>query len=368
MKYISKLNIVNFRGLDGIELTNTEQINILVGDNNSGKTSILEAIQLLEYPKEPGNFVKVARKRETQYSLTTFGMLTPYESFINMFNKTLKNKVICLEALINDDEVKLEIEGYEEKILTEIYNNEKISSTQFDLGDNNGEIKSFKGRFNFNKLSEKSMNKLAYNFKFDENDKNFKISNDESLRLIKTDYLSPVDHYAQNKLVSVISKAVKNGGKNDIIEMLNAFDKNIIGLELLGEERRTIPYLQHNKLGLIPLSVFGDGIKKVMLIACSILSLKDGVLLIDEIETAIHTSALKDFFKWFVNACKKYNTQVFITTHSVEAIDAILEGSKDHLNDIVCYRLENDDSGMYVNRTSGEKLYAIRYNMGLDVR
>ncbi|MBZ9624414.1 AAA family ATPase [Clostridium sp. FP2] len=364
MQYINKLNIVNFRGLNNVELTNTQQINILVGDNNSGKTSILEAIQLLEYPKEPGSFVKVARKRETQYSLTTFGMLTPYESFMNMFNKKYKNKMICLEAQINDETINLEIKGYEEKILMEIHDNEKICSHQFDLGDNNGEMKSFIGKF---KLIESNVETVS-NFKFDENDKSFKISNDESLRLMKTDYLSPVDHYAQNKLVKVISNAVKSGGKNDIIEMLTAFDKNIIGLELLGEERRTVPYLQHNKLGLIPLSVFGDGIKKVILIACSILSLKDGVLLIDEIETAIHTSALKDFFKWFVNACKKYNTQVFITTHSVEAIDAILEGSKDHLSDIVCYRLEDDNSDMYVNRISGEKLYGIRNNLGLDVR
>ncbi len=289
--------------------------------------------------------MKVARKRETQYSLTTFGMLTPYESFINMFNKKYKKKVIFLEALINDETINLEIEGYEEKILTEMYDGEKISRAQFDLGDSNGEMKSFKGKFHFNKSNSETVS----NFKFDENDKSFKISNDESLRLIKTDYLSSVDHYAHNKLVRVISDAVKNGGKNDIIEMSNAFDKNIIGLELLGEERRTVPYLQHNKLGLIPLSVFGDGIKKVMLIACSILSLKDGVLLIDEIETAIHTSALKDFFQWFVNACKKYNTQVFITTHSIEAIDAILESSRNHLNDIVCYRLEDDNSGIYVN-------------------
>jgi AAA15 family ATPase/GTPase len=364
MKYINNLNIVSFRGLDGIELTNTEQINILVGDNNSGKTSILEAIQLLQYPKEPGNFVRIGSMREGKYSLTTFGMLTPYESFINMFNKKYNNKKISVGALVNDKTINLEIEGYEEKIFTEIHGAEKISRAQFDLGDSNGEIKSFVGKF---KLRESNVETVS-NFQFDENDRSFKISNDSSLKLIKTDYISPVDHYARSGLVSAISKVVKNGEKNDIVEMLNAFDKSIIGLDLLGEERRTIPYLQHKKLGLIPLSVFGDGIKKVLILACSILSLKGGILLIDEIETAIHTSALKDFFQWFVDACKKHNTQVFITTHSVEAIDAILEGSKEHLNDIVSYRLEDDDSGIYVNRTSGKKLYAIRYNMGLDVR
>jgi len=214
----------------------------------------------------------------------------------------------------------------------------------------------------------KSKEHLTSNFQLDEFDNNFKIGNDPSLRLMKTDYLSPVDHYDQNKLIRVISNAVKIDGENDIIKMLHAFDKNIIGLELLGEGKKMIPYFQHNKLGLIPLSVFGDGIKKGMLIACSILSLREGVLLIDDIESEIHTSALKDFFQWVVNDCKKYNTQMFITTHSVEAIDAILAASKNNLNDIACYRLEDDNDGIYINRTSGEKLYNIRYSIGLDVR
>jgi len=144
MKCINKLNIVNFRGLTRVELINTKQINILVGDNNSGKTSIMEAIQLLEYPREPGNFVKVAARRDSQYLLANFEMSSYFDSFINMFNKTFPKKGIWLEALINNEEVKLEIEGYEEKILTEIHNGDQMITAQFEQGDNNGERRSFK--------------------------------------------------------------------------------------------------------------------------------------------------------------------------------------------------------------------------------
>ena len=351
MKYIEDLSIHNFRGLKNVKLMNTNQINILVGDNNSGKTSILEAIQLMEYPKEPGNFVRVARMREMQYASNTLGMLTPYESFVNLFNKIEKIKSFDLGATINTKNINIHVEGYEEKFFSDMAVDEKL---------NNGEVVTFSGIL--------KCNDVDVEFKFDECEKNFKVSSDESLRLMSIDYLSPVDHYVQNKLVRIISSTVKNGSKFELVEMLNLFDENIIGLELIGEDRRTVAYLQHSKLGLVPLSVFGDGIKKVLLLACSILSLREGVLLIDEIETAIHISALRNFFQWFVAACKKHNTQVFVTTHSVEAIDAILEGGKNNLEDIVCFRLEEDEGDIFVNRISGKKLHGIRYDMGLDVR
>ena len=105
-----------------------------------------------------------------------------------------------------------------------------------------------------------------------------------------------------------------------------------------------------------------------MTLAAAIVTAKDGVLLIDEIGTAIYTKASKSFFEWFVKVCKKQNVQVFVTTHSIEAIDAILEGGKSHLEDIAGYRLEEDQGQIYVDRFSGEKLHDIRFKMVLDVR
>ncbi len=59
----------------------------------------------------------------------------------------------------------------------------------------------------------------------------------------------------------------------------------------------------------MPLSIYGDGLKKDLLLAASIILAKDGILLIDEIETAIHVSALekdirmvlKNFILYFIS-------------------------------------------------------------------
>ncbi|HEX3044886.1 MAG TPA: AAA family ATPase [Bacillota bacterium] len=55
---------------------------------------------------------------------------------------------------------------------------------------------------------------------------------------------------------------------------------------------------------------------------------KGGILLIDELETAIHFSVLEKIFAWFVKSCREYKVQVFASTHSLEVMDALLESLK----------------------------------------
>ncbi len=44
---IRDLRIENFRGLGRFEMKNLGRINLIVGENNSGKTTILEAVNIL---------------------------------------------------------------------------------------------------------------------------------------------------------------------------------------------------------------------------------------------------------------------------------------------------------------------------------
>ncbi|HCG5956090.1 TPA: AAA family ATPase, partial [Vibrio parahaemolyticus] len=45
--YIEKLTIKNFKKIESGEYEFNEKVNILVGDNDSGKTTILEALELV---------------------------------------------------------------------------------------------------------------------------------------------------------------------------------------------------------------------------------------------------------------------------------------------------------------------------------
>ena len=60
--------------------------------------------------------------------------------------------------------------------------------------------------------------------------------------------------------------------------------------------------------------------KKAILLMSAVITAQNGILLLDEFETAIHTSAMIKVFSWILRACKKLNVQIFLTSHSEEAI------------------------------------------------
>jgi len=74
----------------------------------------------------------------------------------------------------------------------------------------------------------------------------------------------------------------------------------------------------------MPISTYGDGIKKVLSLANGIAQATNGILMIDELETAIHAKYYDDIFRFMVKACRQFQVQLFVTTHSMEAIDKLL--------------------------------------------
>lgn len=51
---VEKFKAMHFRGLNNLELDDFSKINVFVGANNSGKTSLLEALKLMSTPDNMG--------------------------------------------------------------------------------------------------------------------------------------------------------------------------------------------------------------------------------------------------------------------------------------------------------------------------
>lgn len=114
------------------------------------------------------------------------------------------------------------------------------------------------------------------------------------------------------------------------------------------------------------LSVLGDGERRALIVALSLPIVAGGVLLVDEIETAIHFSALRKFFTWLVQACQRYDIQLFATTHSIETLDALLQAQGSDREGPVVFRL-SEGAGA-AQRFSGDLLHRLRLERGLEVR
>ena len=104
------------------------------------------------------------------------------------------------------------------------------------------------------------------------------------------------------------------------------------------------------------------------MIALFLNSVAGGALLIDEIESSLHVKALGSLFSWLVKSCQKLNVQLFATTHSLEAVDAMIAAESKSLDRIVGYHLEAPNGVPQVQRLDGDMLHRLRYERGLDVR
>ena len=61
---LDNVMIDGFRGLKNFRLDGLGLINVLVGPNDSGKTSVLEALSILCNPLEPSEWMWMVRRRD----------------------------------------------------------------------------------------------------------------------------------------------------------------------------------------------------------------------------------------------------------------------------------------------------------------
>ena len=122
----------------------------------------------------------------------------------------------------------------------------------------------------------------------------------------------------------------------------------------------------------MPLSTYGDGVKKVLVLANAIAQATGGVLLIDEIETAIHKKYYDDIFRFIVKACNAYSVQAFITTHSLEAIDGLLAtqdyDKQSESDGLTVVTLKREEDRTYSRVLTGRKVSENREAFGFEVR
>lgn len=344
---------------------------MIVGDNNSGKTSILEALQLLRIPDDINNVFRVSRIRDAYLG---FSRMPIFDGFINMLQGE-NSKFLSVSCDLQTEngscyKSSVSITGSVRSVMLDINElSQKEKDRISELDDN--EIDEFEGDLisESNALSP-SINHIKIN-RFTNVTGREIVKNDK----VKINYLSPVSHTIGN----TFDRIIRNEKYKEIcITMLKMFDENIEDLLLLRTESsyKPIEFVKNKVTGLMPLSTYGDGIKKVLAIANAIAQSSNGILLIDEIETAIHSKYYDDIFKFIIKASTQYNVQLFITTQSIEAVDCILntqaiDGEYFKSSDIIkviTLRKDNASSKTLVRTMTGKEVFVGREKFDFEVR
>ena len=358
---INNLTIRSFRGTRDLTLESLGKINLLVGDNNSGKTSLLEAIYTCCNPLEPLAWLNTARLRETKSAGSKL------ESIKWLFPQSGQSGELYQgETLVsaNTSFGFLESSGrYEEvEVIGQVENN--LDEGNDFIGIEGDEVKkgaklSLKASFSG---EEPMTNKLM-------------IWSDESIIITKPkDNFIPVEivasfyHRAERLQVELLTNAIINGNKKDIIELISTVDPAISNIFILCPETgKSSIYVSHEKLGIVPLSSLGEGLRSLLFIALTAIKLKKGILLVDDIGLFIHPDSLFSFLSWLVRWCRKMEAQLFLATHSLDVVDKMLNVSEG-TNDLVLYRLPKIGAQSEIIRIDQPKLTRIRHNLYLDVR
>lgn len=373
MEHIKCINIGTFRGIRSLQLDDLLPINILTGDNNCGKTSVLEVLESFE---DPGDFRCWRRLLRRENSPAAMGRLSYYEGFCDLFDvgnhekrleytiQTTKDHKCHVVLSAQEETVELTEEEYAELSGLSYTKTEddyeqillSVSKLQMEV-EENGEITGKDWVYEGQRLFRTSPQ---------HQDGEIKKKDGETIL-----YISPVRHAEGNIFLSSILSDPEL--YEDMLEILKEYDKDIISINYDRDEksvsgRGIYKILSRSHKKALPLNVYGDGMKKAILLMSAVVRAKGGILLLDEFETAIHTSAMDGTFRWILESCMKLNVQVFLTSHSKEAIEEVLRCAPDLQDKMAVYTLYKEENRTLARRLSGKKAVMVQDDMGLELR
>ncbi|MCY4172923.1 MAG: AAA family ATPase [Cyanobacteria bacterium MAG CAR3_bin_5] len=116
---------------------------------------------------------------------------------------------------------------------------------------------------------------------------------------------------------------------------------------------------------LVPLSIMGEGMTRMARIILAISSAVGGIVMVDEIENGIHYSVLEKVWSAIADAAERAQVQVFATTHSFECMEAAHRALGEKL---MFHRIEEDREGKKRCVTLEAEGLAAAIHHGFEVR
>ena len=369
--HIETIDSIHFRGIHDLSVEALNHINIVTGDNNSGKTSLLEAILFLRNPNDLTNILRIALVRDVN---DYFAVASVYGSFINLFPRHTKKLEVSINAKCKGKKIEFGLSGEQKMIMLDPEDAikkahpDKRNRIMCDMNSDLVEIDAFSGQL-ISTVNE-TVDKIAVEINAYSTITGMEIRKNNLINVV---YLASAAHIRGFAFDCIVRN---DEYKEDCLQILKLFDSEIMDLLILKDLNtgKTREYIKHEKAGHIPLSTYGDGIKKVLSMANAIAKAAGGVLLIDEVDNAIHAKYYEDIFRFIVRASLQFDVQIFMTTQSIEAIDALLatqeydhQGQKDEIS-ILTLKKINNELRTYSRVLKGRHVYTSREQFGFEVR
>ncbi len=367
---IRNLIIDGFRGFEHFEMGDLGRVNLLVGTNNSGKTSVLEAIQILTTGHIRSIWDALSRRGERLVDEPERRARAEVDVCHLFRGHAMEVGSEFRLGGINDSSGGSLIARIQERPLDDdsqpaLFEEEEDYAGSFDLLLKGEGFVSVDQKLPLGRRGGLSSDVL----------RRLRSTPDDATP--RTRFLAP-GSMSPDEIVSLYEDVVMKPEEGLATQALKIIEPKIERIATKSKETRFLRGSPGERGGIvvkcddldqgIPIGSLGDGVWRILGLALALVNSKNGVLLVDEIDTGLHFTVMSDMWKLVSETARRLNVQVFATTHSRDAVDslaAIVSDSDNGDDNVTIQRLERDKHRAVV---FNEQEIVVAAKRGIEVR
>ncbi|WP_294607557.1 ATP-binding protein [uncultured Bacteroides sp.] len=344
---MKSLCIKNYKNLKELSLNSLAPVNLIVGRNNVGKSTLLEAISIYitngsdEWLKTildiRGELVNVDfAKGEIDSNKI---LLEHYSSLFNDHCKEFVNSTV-ISIGENEDLLNIRLVHVSEKTIKSEDGFETRKYVSYNDCDNVSDSQSLLYLGDGLEVSSASASKILIPF--------FQRRAFGSVKdKMPFEYVL-VEDFQLRRNVLLFDRVSLSDEEKYVVEALRIIEPRVDRLNFLNENEFSnvrVPYVTLKDTGQrFRLSSMGDGTNRVLSIILGLVNCKGGVFLLDEFETGLHYTVQTKLWEVIFMLSEKLNIQVFVTSHSRDCINSFVAANEKKLGQII--RLDNRDGNI----------------------
>lgn len=359
---LRSLHIVNFRAFRDLRINELGRVNLFVGRNNIGKTSLLEAIWL--YARRGS--VNVLRdlldaRDESRLPLNSDeevdGVNAPLRYlFYGRPQLNLPGVMFSVGPEHDYNRVlTLTLQGYRLEQSNDGIGQRRVNLSPEEFVSTDDGLLGVAVRLGNEPSVIRQLNNI-----FPRRINTFSSAPDE-VDAIFIPSIGP----SRSQIAAWRDRSVLEGKKQHLLRALTLIDPDVEDVDLVSstyQDPRTrvadrIPVVKIKGVNeFVPLRSLGDGMTRLFALALGLVNAQNGVLLIDEIESGIHYAVQPDMWQLVINLAAELNVQVFATTHSKDCVEAFGAAASDHPEEGVLVRLGRKNNNIIATTFDEEEL------------
>jgi energy-coupling factor transporter ATP-binding protein EcfA2 len=328
---LKTMSVNNYRGFESFTLGGLNRVNLLVGKNNSGKSSLLESLTFLISGGDPTALQNTVLRRAELVKRQEYG---PGSFDFSQLFHGRRIKVGSSVDFVGDNGfppvrftvVPLAEEDQYPGMLDDF---EAVPSLRIRINRGDQEIRVMQPIM----LSDEGvmMKDIRHTFR----------------RVGEPAETPPFVFVPPEGLaISALGRmwdSITNEKKEDQVEKsLTILQSDLVDIRFTSAGIGILIGLK-NESKRIPIGSMGDGIRRLLALSIALLQARDGYLFIDEIDTGLHYSVMENMWKLVTETAKRLNVQVFATTHSwdcLEGLGELCRSSQALAPEIVVHKIE----------------------------